>query len=175
MSRLWGGFFMPCAGEVPPNQQAKGNCMKLAQIEAVTANVEQGGWVRDLPNLDADVAVRVRGLGNADYSQMLAKRRSEMSAKEWSDPEAQKEVETDLLVETILVDWEGIDDLPYSKEAAREILSDPRYLTFRRAVTYAATVVAQEGKETLEEDAKNSSPPSDGASRGGKGKNTTRD
>jgi len=128
--------------------------MKLDEIATVTRNIEQGAWVADLPNLPG-VSVKVRGAYNADYSRLLAKLRSEMSPEEIRDPNIQDSLEPQLLHETVLLDWDGIEDTPYSKETAARLLTHPDYAAFRRAVSYAANVVARQGKASLEAARKN--------------------
>ena len=133
--------------------------MKLNQIKKVQQNIEKGGWVSDLPNLPG-VSVKVRGLFNSEASKMFAEARATMNEDEFKDPDVQDALDVRLLAETVLVDWDGIDDddgepLEYSKEIAEELLSDPDLEVFHRAVTHAASVVAQQGKDTLETAAKN--------------------
>jgi hypothetical protein len=133
--------------------------MKLGQIKKVQRNIETGGWVSDLPNLPG-VSVKVRGLFNSEAAKMFADARATMSDEEFKDPEIQEALDIRLLAETVLVDWDGIDGddgepLEYSEELAEQLLSDPEMAVFRRAVTHAASVVAQQGKDTLETTAKN--------------------
>jgi hypothetical protein len=125
--------------------------VKLGEIKNVTSKIEQGAWVKDLPNLPG-VAVRVRGYGNSDYRRKLAKLRPQMLS---DDPAEQEALDARLMAETILVDWDGIDDTPYSPETAKTLLADPDLAAFRMGVNYAASVVAREGQQTLEADAKN--------------------
>lgn len=128
--------------------------MKLSEIKSTSQKIEQGAWVRDLPNLPG-VAVKVRGTFNSHYNRLLNKLRSERTPDQLLSEEAQEEIETRLLHETVLIDWDGIEDASYSPETARELLSDPDMAVFRRAVSFAANVVAREGHQTLERDAKN--------------------
>jgi hypothetical protein len=128
--------------------------MKLNDIKKATQNIEEGGWVGELPNLPG-VSVRVRGAFNSEYNKLLSKLRAELTPEEWSDPEMQEALDTKLVHETILVDWHGIEDAQYSSDAALDLLSNKEFAVFRRAVNYAASVVAREGRKSLEEDAKN--------------------
>jgi hypothetical protein len=135
--------------------------MKLGDIRATTQKIEQGAWVGDLPNLPG-ISVKVRGTFNADYNRMLAKLRTEMSPDEWRNTEVQEALDAQLLLDTILIDWDGIEDAEYSRQAAQEMLTNPEYSVFKRAVAYAGNVVAREGKATLDGAIKNSPTPSDG-------------
>jgi hypothetical protein len=133
--------------------------MKLNQIKKVQQNIEKGGWMSDLPNLPG-VSVKVRGLFNSEASKNFADARATMTEEEFKDPDIQDALDVRLLAETILVDWDGIDGddgepLEFSQELAEQILSDPDMEVFRRAVTHAASVVAQRGKDTLETAEKN--------------------
>jgi hypothetical protein len=124
--------------------------LKLGDIKQATSKIEQGAWVKDLPNLPG-VSVRVRGYGNSDYRRLLAKLRPQFS----DDPVEQEKVDNRLLAETILLDWDGIDDTPYSPETARELLADPDLAVLRMGVNYAASVVVKEGQAAIEADLKN--------------------
>lgn len=128
--------------------------MKLSDIKAVTHKIEQGAWVSDLPNLPG-ISVKVRGYGNSDYRRLLTKLRAGMSAEESNDPFQQEQLDARLLYETILIDWHGIDDMPFSAENAETLLSDPDMAVFRMGVNYAASVVARDGQIIVEEAAKN--------------------
>lgn len=128
--------------------------MKLGEIKTITGKIEQGAWVKDLPNLPG-VAVRVRGYGNADYRRLLTKLRQGKGVDEINDPGYQEEENTRLLHETILLDWNGIEDTPYDSETAKMLLSNPEYAVFRSGVMYAANVVAQQGQASFEDDRKN--------------------
>jgi hypothetical protein len=128
--------------------------MKLNAIKGVTRKIEQGAWVRELPNLPG-VAVKVRGYGNSDYRRLLAKLRASMTADAVADPAEQEKMDGVLMQDTILIDWDGIEDFPFSPDNARQILSDPELAAFRMGVNYAASVVAREGTESAKEAEKN--------------------
>jgi hypothetical protein len=128
--------------------------MKLNDIKTTGKRIEQGAWVRNLPNLPG-VAVKVRGYGNSDYKRVMAEYRGKLTPEEASDPATQDKIQTRLLHETILEDWTGIEDAKYSPNLAKTLLEDPDMGVFRSAVEYAAGIVAQDGHESLEADAKN--------------------
>lgn len=128
--------------------------MKLNDIKLTGQRIEQGAWVRSLPNLPG-VAVKVRGYSNSDFKRKINELRSEYTPEQLQSDDIQAEIQTRLLHETILENWAGIEDAPYSSETALTLLSDPDYVVFRAAVEFAAGIVAQNGQSTLEEDAKN--------------------
>jgi hypothetical protein len=76
------------------------------------------------------------------------------------EPEDRLRINSILLRETSLLDWRGIENgtgepLPFSKEVANKYLTDPEYEAFLWACMWAANVVAQQGQDEIEQDAKN--------------------
>lgn len=138
--------------------------MKLDDLKAIGRRVEVGAWVQNPLGLDG-LTLKVRAFGNADYMALFAKLAAEYGAEKMKDESFARAIDTKLIVETVLVDWQ-IEDLPYSPEAALQLLNDPdpAMRIFRRAVNWAANNVQQFGIETLDTDAKNSSQPADGSS-----------
>ena len=128
--------------------------MELDQIKATTRRVQQGAWVKDLPDLPG-IAVKVRSYRNADFKRNLAEVRAEYKPEELLTKEVQDKIQARLLLDTILLDWSGIDEAPYSREMAETLLNDPEFESFRQAVDYAAGIVAIHGQEQLEADIKN--------------------
>jgi hypothetical protein len=121
--------------------------------KGVTQKIESGAWVKNIPNLPG-LALKVRGLGNSDYRRLLMKIRADLSPDEIADEGKQAEVDAKLLQETILVGWDGMED-EFTPDNVRTWLTDPELAVFRSGVVYAASTVAQDGRETLEADAKN--------------------
>ena len=128
--------------------------MKLKEIAESTKKIESGAWVEDLPNLPG-VAIKARGTFNSDYNRLFQKMRAKLSPADLMNDEVNEEIETQLLVETILLDWKGIDDAQYSKNLALELLRDPNMAILRRAVVYAGNVVVREGRDSVESATKN--------------------
>lgn len=137
--------------------------MKLSKIRSGVAKAEAGAWVRNLPidGLD-DLALKVRGAFNNDAIRMRAALISELPKDERRplSPENEVRIGVEVAVETILIDWELEDEndkpIPYSKDKAREFLTDPDIgKTLRNAVGLAAQLVASQGVEDLEADVKN--------------------
>jgi hypothetical protein len=119
----------------------------------VTAKIEHGAWVKGIPNLPG-LALKVRGIGNSDYRRLLMKLRADLSPDEIADEKKQAEMDARLMQETILVGWDGMED-PFTPEHVKTWLTDPELAVFRSGVVYAASTVAQDGRESLEADAKN--------------------
>ncbi len=136
--------------------------MKLEQMAVDPAAIEEGRWVGNLPELGG-VEVRVRGFGNRDYRALQQKLMRSVSGAQRAlgmGVDEQDRQQTTLLVETILLDWKGIDisdgvPLRFSKEKALELLSDPRMIKFRGAVIFAASLVGEQEAAEAKDDAKN--------------------
>lgn len=139
--------------------------MKISSLKIDSAKIEAGAWVNEIAGLPG-VRLRVRGLGCSAYRDLQAKKIADLprDVRVKGIPSATlQEIETECLVETILLDWRGIDSdevgadekpipLPWSKETARLYLTDPDYLVLRGGVLYAAQVVADIGEADLKDD-----------------------
>ncbi|HEV7416043.1 MAG TPA: hypothetical protein VGN98_07785 [Tianweitania sediminis] len=133
--------------------------MKLSDLKIDPVKVEQGAWVDDIPEMGG-LRLRVRGLQNNDFRKMQS-RLVEAEPRQNKPrgrllPERQEAITGTCLVETVLLDWDGITDeadqpIPYSKEQAKEFLTDPAYRRLRDAVVWAASVVAEDGVQETEE------------------------
>jgi hypothetical protein len=128
--------------------------VKLKEIRETTKKLEDGAWVQDLPNLPG-VAIKARGTFNSDYNRLFQKLRNKLNQAELMDDTVNEEIETQLLVETILLDWKGIDDAPFDKAKVADLLREPELAVLRRACVYAGNVVVREGKAELETTTKN--------------------
>jgi hypothetical protein len=128
---------------------------KLAQIKDRNSKIEKGAWVKDLPNLqDLGVAVQVRGYGNSDHLRVTGEEYAKLSEEQRKDKELTYEIDGRLIVQTLLLDWKGIDDLPFNAANAKRAMTDPDLAILRGAIDFATKTVAQNGHETLEADAK---------------------
>lgn len=144
--------------------------MKLNDLTVDPVKVEDGDWVSDIPNLEG-VRLKVRGLGNAKFRKLQARlfdavpRAKRVGGR--LDPDEGDRIAGICMRETVLIDWDGITDddgltIPYSKDLAGTLLSDPAYRPFRDGVAWAAGVVGEQNTAADEDDAKNSPPPSAG-------------
>ncbi|WP_371346466.1 hypothetical protein [Ancylobacter sp. IITR112] len=137
--------------------------MKLSKIRSGVAKAEAGAWVRNLPidGLD-DLALKVRGAFNSDAIRLRTSLINELPKDERKplSPENDQRISVEVAVRTILVDWnieeESGKALPFSEDKARDLLNDPDIgRVLRNAVGFAAQIVASQGVEDLELDAKN--------------------
>lgn len=135
--------------------------MKLSTIAVNAAAEEAGRWMNS-PGLPG-VSFKVRGIGNSSYRALQAKLRAEIPRAELlrgiSDENADR-MQVTLLVETILLDWKGIEDddgkpLKFTKEKAAKLLADPNLRVLREAVVSASALVGEDALAAQEADAKN--------------------
>ena len=139
--------------------------MKLSDIRVDAAAIEAGDWVGDLPFEGMEgVRLKVRGTGNADYRRLQAKLVRKLTTKKLDDAQRDEEasrVGTELLIQTILVGWDGIfqedgvTPIPYAPELAAQLLADPEMRVLRDAVLYAGNLVATRKKEARSDAEKN--------------------
>jgi hypothetical protein len=128
--------------------------MKLSDHKVDAAAVEQGEWVGNIPDF-ADIRLKVRGINNAHYRRLYMKLRNAVPRSRRDDPLVMYDLQPQLLHETILLDWENVEEGPYSKELAWKYLSEPDWQEFRDAVTWAANMVGKNITDDLETDVKN--------------------
>jgi len=136
--------------------------MKLSDHKIDLKKRDEGAWVKDIPDF-MDLELKVRGSGNKDWARMEAKLIGAVPRQRRAnglEPEDRLRINSILVRETSLLDWRGIENgtgepLPYSKEAATKYLTDPEYEAFVWACVWAANVVAQQGQDEIEQDAKN--------------------
>ncbi len=134
--------------------------MKISELEVDKKIVEEGTWVSDIPELTG-VRLKVRGAGNRDWRRLAQRlinavpRKNRVSGL--LDPDESDRISALILLQTGLLDWEGIEDddgkpIPYDRKKAELYLSGDR---FRGAVQYACDQVAQGIEEEIEEIAGN--------------------
>ena len=136
--------------------------MKLSDIAVNAAAIELGRWVA-IDHILPGVRLKVRGLENTDYRRLRNKLIAEIPRAErlkGVDTLMLEKINAQLLADTILVGWEGIegdDDLalPFTKEKASQIINDPSFVVFRNAVEWAAGVVGEDDLVESEAAAKN--------------------
>src|SRR5690606_9864289 len=148
--------------------------MRLNDLKIDAVKFEQGDWVGDIPDMGG-LRLKVRGIGNSDYRRMQS-RLFEAEPRQYKvggklPPERQDNITAKCLLNTVLMDWEGLLDengapIPYSKELASDLLTKPEYKRFRDAVAWAASVVAEGIEFDQDEAGKFSEMPSDGGSNG---------
>lgn len=137
--------------------------MKLTAMKVNSRAIEAGEWVDNLPEM-GDLELHVRGLGNSEYRAHYAKIVEALPRADKIDgrptPEAAERVVVECIVETILLGWRGVEDdagapVPFSKDQARALLTDPDFRPFRDAVSLAASRVADSRAADVEVASKN--------------------
>lgn len=150
--------------------------MKMKEIAVDSARAEEGAWVDDIPDMEG-LRLKVRGSNNKEWRRLQQKllqavpRKRRMTGN--LDAEDGDRITTLCLLNTALLDWEGLDGdddkpLPYSREVAEKLLTDPDYRRFRLAAAWAADKVAEQSKEDVEQDSGNLLRLSSGSTDGGR-------
>jgi len=134
--------------------------LKLSDIKRGYAAMNAGVWVDNIPlPLFEGVRLQVRRLWNPDFAALWEKL---TDGKPDPLPDAdQRAVMTQCLAQTVLIGWDGTEDV-YSPAAALALLSDDEAdgsNPVRMAVIRAANSVADRVKAQLEADEKNSATP----------------
>lgn len=133
--------------------------MDLSDIKRDVKSIEEGQWVEDLIGM-GDIRLKVRGMTSNDVVMFRA-------AKERAIPRNMRDRQGNLLpktamnllrevlIEKVLIDWdnltEGGQPVPYSKEKARQLLTDESMIVFADAVVQAAQIVDNGNASTQEE------------------------
>lgn len=123
--------------------------MDISTIKVNADAIENGAWVTDIPEM-GDASFKVRGASSKAFGEYMAGRNKAIPRSQRDRfgnplPEVARAMMTDGLIETLLIDWAGLTKdgkpLPYSKETARALLSDPAYAPLRAAVNWAIASV----------------------------------
>lgn len=142
--------------------------MDISALKVSSVAIEQGEWVSDIPEA-GDLRLKVRGMNNSAYRELQNKlvaaipfkrRRKGLSADE------QERIQAKCLIETVLLDWEnlrsGDQTIPYSRDMAEKLITDPDYRAFRDAVLFAAVTVGEAQEADDSDLEKNSATSSSG-------------
>lgn len=113
----------------------------------------------------AGIRLKVRGAHNMDYRVLEAKLTRELpraSRVDGLSPADQDRIVGTLLLQTVLIDVQGLEDevgapLPYSRELGQKLLLDADFRSFRDAVAWAADIIAKRRVVDEETEVKNSS------------------
>lgn len=135
--------------------------MKISEAKIDPVKLEEGAWVANIPELEG-VKFKVRGAGNRDWRKLQNRlydsvpRNRRVGGR--LDPKDQDNINAQCLLKTSLLDWDGLEEddgskIPFSRERAEELLSKPEYSKIRDGVLWAATFVAEQNKDEVEEDA----------------------
>ena len=142
--------------------------MKLSSLRVDAARTD---WVGDIPEM-GDLRLKVRSSLCADFRETVSTLRRAVPRgafnRDGSLPvDISERISGEALHKTILLDWEnltGDDDsvIPYTKETALKLLTDPEYAVFRNAVFWASEFVARGQSEDEAKTLGNSDQPSNG-------------
>ena len=144
--------------------------MELGKLKRDFSGVNAGVWVKDIPGA-GDLELKVRGQDSdafidARSEKMLLVPESEKKANGAPSSKYARKMFLELIHEVLLLDWKNVtmdgEQVPFSKEAAKEFMENPELEKFHDFVTYA-TAQADKGLEIAKEaKAKKSAPPVSG-------------
>lgn len=147
--------------------------MKLSESTTNVERVEQGAWIGEkygtpIPEM-GDLCLKVRGLNNKDYRKLQSKlmegvpRRERVGGR--LPPEQMDRITALCLRDTCLLDWANLEGdgevgengkpVPFSKEFSNALLTVPKYMRFREATIWAATMVGEQQDAEVDDDAGN--------------------
>ena len=135
--------------------------MKLSAIKNATRSIDEG--VEKDCFIDG-VKFRVRGKNNTAWNLKSQELNAKISTEDRLSTERmlvrEREIETELLLHTVLLGWSGLTDdegneIPYSIEMARTILEDNDYRLLRSAIFDASLSVTSDAVSSLRADIKN--------------------
>ncbi len=128
--------------------------MKISAIKVDSVLIEQGDWVDGIPDLPG-IRIKARGTNNVDYRILEGKMVREIPRSQRAEgvsPEDQDRIAGKLLLETVVLDVDGLteDDgttpIKYNKEIGAKLLLDPDFRVFQAGAAYAGSIVAQRRK-----------------------------
>lgn len=133
--------------------------MELNDIAIDTDKVEKGDWIDNIPDMGS-LRLKVRGTDTADFGKLLRTLMNAVPRKKKMggniDQAELDRINATCLLQTVLIDWDGVvingNPTPYSKEMAKELLTNPKWKRFREAVVYAANLVGQQEQQAKEEE-----------------------
>ena len=119
--------------------------MDINDIKVDSERVEQGDWIGNIPEM-GDLRLKVRGISNADYQRMMQRQIGAIPRNKKAggriDPVEMERVGAVCLFATVLLDWDGVKQngvaVPYDKDLARKLCTEPDFRRFRNAVAWAA-------------------------------------
>ena len=137
--------------------------MKLSTIVVDPRAVEDGDWVKELPEM-GDLELKVRGQNSSAWKALRRKLinalpRNIRNRSGGFPQKIEDEILDGLLLDAGLLDWKNLEldsgAAPYSRELAAKLIGDPSYNLFRDAVLTACMRVGGAADDADEELAKN--------------------
>lgn len=136
--------------------------MKINELAVNSEVIEAGDWVGDIAVI-GDIRIKTRGLSSAIYQQTKEKKEQALSLSLRANipPDVERRIALESMVEACLLDWDNFTDhegvpIPFSKERALSLLSDPDMWKLKVGCQIAANVVGARNTEYREGAAKNS-------------------
>lgn len=133
--------------------------MDLNDIKVDDEKISAGEWVGDLEGM-GDIKFLVKGMTAPDVEAYMALKLRALTKKDRDRQgrpsfKATLRVTKEVLVEKVLLDWANIanggQEVPYSKEMARNLIFDDKYKKFADAISAAATIVDNGNAEVTED------------------------
>jgi hypothetical protein len=152
--------------------------MKLSELAVDPDRQENGAWVDDIPEVQG-LRLKVRGAQNADWRKLQAKLLDAVPRKKRLggrlDPDENDAIMTKCLLNCCLLDWDGLEDeqgnaIPFDKDYARKLITEPEFRRFRDSVIWAANVVQEKTEDETDDNLGNLVKLSDGNTAGERSK-----
>lgn len=132
--------------------------MKLNDVRVDSNRIEAGAWIDDISECPG-LRLRCRGQGNKDWRKLQSKLLDSVPRKKRVnrlDYDESERITNLLLLNTCLLEWDGLFDddgnaLPYSRDLAEKLLTDPDYRKFRDAVLTASTLVGENNEDDVKD------------------------
>lgn len=138
--------------------------MDIQSLKKDAALITEGQWIGEIPNM-GDLRLRVRGASSPRVVACRARKqravpRDERLRDGSLSIDTTIRIETEVLHEAVLLDWDGLTDggkaVKYDEELAREWLTNPDFRDFADAVVWASGVADRGVVDQKEAAAKNS-------------------
>jgi hypothetical protein len=137
--------------------------MDIQTLRRDSASLENGIWVDGILGPDLTpiegLRLKVRGTDSDAYSFALSRKQvaaegADLDANGGITPEAMLRIRQELLVDVVLVDWEGIisggQPVAYDAEKARDWLTNSDFRDFQDIVQRAANMANRKVREKTE-------------------------
>lgn len=137
--------------------------MDIQSLRKDSALITEGQWIDTIPNM-GDLRLRVRGASSPRVVAVRARKqravpRNERLRDGSLTVETTIRIETEVLHEAVLLDWDGLTDggkpVKYDPALAHEWLTNPDFRDFADAVVWASQVADRGIAEQKEEVAEN--------------------
>lgn len=138
--------------------------MDIQSLKKDSAAIAEGQWIGEIPNM-GDLRLRVRGASSPRVVAVRARKqravpRNERLRDGSLTVETTIRIETEVLHEAVLLDWDGLTDsgkpVKYDATLAETWLTNPDYRDFADAVVWASQVADRGVEDDKSKSAKNS-------------------